>query len=102
MLVTFKTPDYARLTFFGSVAVSLIKLMGHSGHVPGSIGAEEVADAPARLRDGLARIDAQAAEGKPRKIDDSEQEADVGLSLRAKPLIELLEAARAWVIMSWE
>lgn len=95
MLVTFKTPEYAHLTFFGSVAVSLIKLMGHSGHVPGSIGAEEVGDALTRLREGLARIDAQAAEGKPRKLDDGDQEAEVGLSLRAKPLIELLEAAQA-------
>ena len=42
MLVTFKTEAYASITMFGDVAVALIKLMGHSGTVPGAVLAEDV------------------------------------------------------------
>ena len=75
---TFKTPEYAHLTFWqcgrepdkthrGTAAMFRVD-WGRGG-----------GDALTRLREGLARIDAQAAEGKPRKLDDGDQEAEVGL-----------------------
>jgi hypothetical protein len=37
MLVTFRSEAYPSITMFGDVAVTLIKLMGHSGAVPSQI-----------------------------------------------------------------
>ncbi len=54
MLVTFQTKAYAPITMFGDVAVTLIKLMGHSGTVPGAILAEDIPAALARLRAAVA------------------------------------------------
>jgi hypothetical protein len=56
MLVTFTTKAYANITMFGDVAVTLLKMMGHSGTVPGAILA---ADVPAALSRLTAAIDAE-------------------------------------------
>ena len=42
MLVTFTCKAYADITMFGNVAASLLRLMGHSGTVPGALLAHEV------------------------------------------------------------
>ena len=93
MLVTFTCKAYADITMFGNVAVSLLKLMGHSGTVPGALVAAEVPRALERLRAGIA---AHGDTPAPAGDDDSDREKDepvVRLSQRALPLIELLEAA---------
>jgi hypothetical protein len=91
MLVTFSCSAYADLTMFGDVAVRLLKLMGHSGTVPGAILAENV---QAALEHLVAEI--QTEQQLPRS-EKSETEEDgepiVSLSHRALPLIKLLEAA---------
>jgi hypothetical protein len=56
MLVTFTTKAYADITMFGDVAIAMLKMMGHSGTVPGAIRAEEVPKALSRL---TAAIDAK-------------------------------------------
>jgi hypothetical protein len=94
MLVTFKTDAYANITMFGAVAVTLIKLMGHSGAVPGALLAQDVPAALARLRSGVAanpdaRLDPAPASGR----EPDEETPPVSLAHRALPLIELLEAA---------
>jgi hypothetical protein len=94
MLVTFKTDAYANITMFGEVAVTLIRLMGHSGAVPGALLAEDVPAALARLRTGVAanpdaRLDPTPASGR----EPDEEVPPVSLGHRALPLIELLEAA---------
>ncbi len=93
MLVTFRTNAYANITMFGDVAVSLLKLMGHSGTVPSAIRAEDVSQALERLKAAVARD--KAAGGAPVKglQDDDSEEPRVSLANRAFPLIELLEAA---------
>ena len=53
MIVTFKTKAYADITLFGDVAVHLLKLMGHSGTVPGAIQAEDVNDYKQRLEQAV-------------------------------------------------
>ena len=42
MLVKFQTKSQATITMFGDVAVTRIKLMGHSGTVPSALVAEDV------------------------------------------------------------
>jgi hypothetical protein len=56
MLVTFTTKAYADITMLGDVAIAMLKMMGHSGTVPGAIRAEEVPEALSRL---TAAIDAK-------------------------------------------
>jgi hypothetical protein len=93
MLVTFSCKANADITMFGNVAVSLLKLMGHSGTVPGALRAADVPRALERLRAGVA---AHGDTPAPASDDSSEREEDepvVRLSQRAMPLIELLEAA---------
>jgi len=96
MLVTFKTEAYANITMFGDVAVALLKLMGHSGTVPGAFLPEDIPDA-------LERLEAAVSERPQARLDpetsaapgDEDEAAAVTLAHRAFPLIELLKAARA-------
>jgi hypothetical protein len=89
MLVTFSCKAYADITMFGDVAVSLLKMMGHSGTVPGALSAEDIPAALERLRSALA------TEAEKRVAQDSDDdEPPVTLSQRAVPLIALLEAAQ--------
>lgn len=112
MLVTFKTSANADITMFGGAAVSLLKMMGQSGNVPGAIMAEDIPAALSRLKKALAEqpgSDAVAPAHEPTsgpgagvsgageghlKVDDDEVE-HVPMSARATPLIGLLEAAGA-------
>ena len=91
MLVTFSCPVYANITMFGDVAVHLLKVMGHSGTVPGAFRAEDVEAALVRLR---AAVDADKGSPEPEKSAQQEDdEPVVSLSHRALPLVGLLEAA---------
>lgn len=91
MLVTFHTDAYADITMFGDVGVSLLKLMGHSGTVPGAIVAADVPAALAQLRAEVATT-TPTSDGT---LADEDDERQVSLSSRALPLIKLLEAAAA-------
>ena len=91
MLVTFSTRGYSDITLFGDVALTLLKMMGHSGNVPGAILA---ADVPAALNRLLAALDNTKA--KPPiadKDDKDDNEPEVSLSKRGLPLINLLTNA---------
>ena len=93
MLVTFTSKAYADITMFGNVAVSLLKLMGHSGTVPGALVAAEVPQALESLRAGVAAHGDTPAPASDDESDREEDEPVIRLSQRALPLIELLEAA---------
>ncbi|MCB5184068.1 DUF1840 domain-containing protein [Methylobacillus gramineus] len=88
MLVTFSTARYSDITMFGDVVSQLLKLMGHSGTVPGAILAADVPQALAQLKQGLSTIPASAV-----NHDNESQEPNIGLPSRALPLIKLLESA---------
>jgi len=90
MLVTFSCPAYADITMFGDVAVRLLRLMGHSGTVPGALLAEDVGTALQRLEAGVA---ASEDEVPSQATEEEEGEPRVSLRTRALPLIELLRAA---------
>lgn len=86
MLVTFSTDAYGDITMFGDVALSMLKMMGHSGTVPSAILAEDV---PAALKRLTAAIDTSNVSTQAKDTD----EPAVSLANRARPLIELLSAA---------
>ncbi len=91
MLVTFRTNAWGNITMFGDVAVTLLKMMGHSGTVPSALLARDVPAALARLKQQLASRATEDDAGTPSGDDDAEE--PVGLALRAHPLIEMLSAA---------
>ena len=88
MLVTFTTDAHADITLFGDVALTMLKMMGHSATVPGAILA---ADVPAALSRLTAAIGAEKA--APPVEDDKDANEPVSMAHRALPLIELLAAA---------
>jgi hypothetical protein len=94
MLITFRTKAYADITMFGEVALTLIRLMGHSGSVPGAILAEDVPGALTRLRAAAAATPNAPAPGPTDGQRDEAEEPPVTLSHRALPLIALMEAAQ--------
>jgi len=93
MLITFSTPAYPKITMFGDIAVKLLKLMGHSGKIPGALSAADVPVALEKLRAGVQAQLAAEPEPEPAEIQDPAAEPRVGLATRAFPLIELLQAA---------
>jgi len=101
MLVTFSCPVYANITMFGDVAVRLLKLMGHSGTVPGALLADDVPAALERLETAVA-ADEQLPEPEE-SAQSGDTEPAVSLSHRALPVIELLKsAAKAKCDVMWD
>jgi hypothetical protein len=94
MLVTFHTDAWSRITMFGDVAVTLLKMTGHRGAIPGALLAADIPAALARLKRELAAASSDEAR-KPGRADDEETDSPppVGLQVRAYPLIQLLDAA---------
>jgi len=91
MLVTFTTDAYADITMFGDDALAMLKMMGHSGTVPGAILAADVPQALSRL---TAALEAQKEASSPVENADADaEEPVVSMANRAQPLIELLTAA---------
>ena len=98
MLVTFTTKAYADITLFGEVALTMLKMMGHSPSVPGAIVADDVPEALKRLRAGIEAEKASAPADDP-----DADEPVVSLAHRALPLIELFAAAaRAKADVMWK
>ena len=97
MLVTFRSEAYSNITMFGDVAIKLLKMMGHSGTVPGAIMAEDVPAALERLKAAIEALKAapktDSAEQERDKNWEDDKERDVSLAHRALPLIKLLEAS---------
>ncbi len=94
MLVTFRTETHANIILFGDIAVQLLKMMGHSGTVPGALLAADVPAALAHLKQALAAEQPVAVvDTEDQAEDEQEKEPPVGLAQRAFPLIELLAAA---------
>lgn len=90
MLVKFDS-EVGSLTMFGDIALQLLKLMGHSGTVPGALLPVDIPRALARLKTAL---DSEQSPQKTDARDDNEpKDPPVSLHQRAHPLIELLERA---------
>lgn len=78
---------------FGDVAVTLLKMMGHSGTVPGAILAQDVPPALERLKATVAAAPELGPEQGSSAGDPGDKEPVVSIRQRAFPLIELLERA---------
>ena len=90
MLVTFKTDNHADITMFGEVALTMLKMMGHSPTTPGAILAADVPEALIRLKAAL-----QSQKSAPAVADQNKEgtEPAVSIAHRALPLVDLLTAA---------
>ncbi len=86
---------------FGDVAVQLLKLMGHSGTVPGAFKAEDIPLALERLQHGIETGSKTSLPDSSGEEDDDEE--TVSLTQRALPLIDLLKAAeKADCVVMWD
>jgi hypothetical protein len=99
MLITFRCKSYANVTMFGDIGLQIIKMMGHSGTLPGAILAPDLPEALSKLTLALA-VESTATQKNTSAtgdVEDDEEEAlseqVVSLNLRAIPLIELLKSA---------
>jgi len=98
MLVTFTTKTYADITMFGDVALAMLKMMGHSGTVPGAIHAEDVPEALSLLKAAIA-----ANKALPPVEDQDADVPVVSMANRALPLIDLLtDAAKSGSYVMWK
>lgn len=99
MLVRFDS-QAGRFSTFGDVAVTLLKMMGNSGTIPGAILAKDIPPALEKLKAAVAA----APEPAPRQdADAGGKEPPVSIRQRAFPLIELLErAARTNSDVMWD
>jgi hypothetical protein len=96
MLVTFHTDAWSSITMFGDVAVTLLKMAGHSGTVPSAMRAADIAPALARLKQALAAAPQEEKKPPARAgAEDDDAPPPVGIGMRAYPLIQLLTAAAA-------
>ena len=89
MLVRFRS-DAGDITMFGDVALKLIKMMGHSGTVPGAMLAKDIPAALERLKSVVAAAPGQPAPGPGPGDKKVDEDTAVSLQQRAFPLIELL------------
>ncbi|MGR9108560.1 MAG: DUF1840 domain-containing protein [Gammaproteobacteria bacterium] len=81
---------------FDDVAIGLIKLMGHSGTVPGALLAEDVGGALIRLKKAIEAEKAVPDASGPGRLDEDDSNGPaVSLAVRAWPLIEFLKASAA-------
>ncbi|MES2562107.1 MAG: DUF1840 domain-containing protein [Pseudomonadota bacterium] len=91
------------ITLFGEAAVTLLRMMGQSGSIPGAILAPDIPAALARLRGALAAGNVAPPRQPDNEADDRDAEPPVGMRQRAFPLIELLErAAQQNADVIWE
>lgn len=102
MLIRFNSKA-GSITLFGEAAVTLLRMMGQSGSIPGAILAPDIPAAVARLRAALAAGDVAPPRQADDKTNDRDGEPPVGMRQRAFPLIELLErTAQQNADMIWE
>lgn len=90
MLITFESNAHTDVTMFSDIAISLIKMMGHSGTIPSAIAAK---DLPAALEHLHKAMEANSREELVESENEDEEEPEVSLSGRAFPLVEMLKAA---------
>jgi len=87
MIVTFRSKAHADIMMFGDVAVRLLKLMGHSGTVPGRALGRRGPHGTGSLKKGRRGHKAAVAEVSDPVQDDDSSERPVNLPHRALPLI---------------
>ncbi|HWH49511.1 MAG TPA: DUF1840 domain-containing protein [Burkholderiales bacterium] len=105
MLVTFHSKAWSSITMFGDVAVTLLKMAGHSGTVPSAMLARDIPEALARLERKLAASapESEKKSGVRPGAEDADSAPVVDLRQRAHPLIQMFSAAaRQKCDVMWE
>ncbi|MBD8511465.1 DUF1840 domain-containing protein [Photobacterium sp. WH77] len=107
MLITFHSQASANITMFGDVAKQLIHMMGYCENIPGIIDVDDVPQALSNLQSKLAEAEkqeaVQQAETEAEEDPWEDQEPQISMMTRARPLIEMLESAIAdEVVVMWE
>jgi hypothetical protein len=92
MLITFRSKAAGNITMFGNVAMTLLKMTGHSGTVPGAFSESDIPHALASLR---TILDTAACDAEADVATDDSSTKRVSLKQRAYPLIQMLVAASA-------
>jgi Domain of unknown function (DUF1840) len=92
MLVRFDS-QVGGFSMFGDIAVMLLKMMGHSGTVPGAILAQDIPPALERLKAAVAAAPELRPEQGSSAGNPGDKEPVVLIRQRAFPLVELLEQA---------
>ena len=92
MPITFKSKHSPDIVMLDAIARQLITMMGHSGAVPGSLAAEDVAAALSSLEKSVARAPDMGLE-KVGGDDDEDLEATISVANRALPLLKMLKTA---------
>ena len=92
MLITFHSRAGADFTMLDNIAMPLLKMMGHSGTVPGAIAPDDIPAALARLEQGLA-VTGDVKSNVQADTQDKDKQPPVPLRTRAYPLIQLLSAS---------
>ncbi|MEQ8234429.1 MAG: DUF1840 domain-containing protein [Gammaproteobacteria bacterium] len=95
MPITFKSKHAPNIVMLEAVALELLHLMGHSGTVPGSLAADDIPAALARLEGAVNAAPARALEADRGDDDDDRAGEGVSAAHRALPLIEMLRSAEA-------
>lgn len=87
MLIKFESEHAGSFVMLSDVAVPLLKMMGMSGNTEGAVSEQNLATALTTLESSLQKAN-KPANGPD--DDDDENDAPVGLSTRASPLLDLL------------
>jgi hypothetical protein len=102
MLVKFES-KVGGFSMFGDIAVALLKLMGHSGTVPGAILSQDIPAALGQLRSALhAQPETPETDESDGEEKHEKPEPRVSIHKRAVPLIDLLtRSAQAGSDVMW-
>jgi hypothetical protein len=82
MLVTFRSKAWGNVTLFGDVALTLLKMMGHSGTVPSALLARDIPSALARLKQALAAIEPEGGGRADQPVSDEDDDAPPPVTIR--------------------
>ncbi|MBK1647474.1 DUF1840 domain-containing protein [Rhabdochromatium marinum] len=93
MLVKFQSPAHANILMFGDVAITLLRLMGNSGKIPGALMPEDIPEALDNLKAAVAANPERPL--NPKDVSRDREQPSITLAHRALPLIGLLETALA-------
>ena len=96
MLITFSSKYSPDVLMLGDIASVLLKAMGQSEMPPGALQEENIKAAADRLRQylrALPNTDKKMVADDDDAQADEQEEPQIGLSIRARPLLNMLDKA---------
>lgn len=92
-MIKFTSKSSASVTMFDADAMLMIKMLGHTGTIPGAFGSDDIKAALTALNVALEARDNVKNEQADANSYDDEEERPVRMSTKAYPLIQLLESS---------